>query len=192
MEKEEIAQLFSYLTSELSRSGLTIEDFDKKGFNFSQKHRFRKIIGNIEDLEKENTLEISIYSTLPFLPNRLGNWMSKQFLGLRNSIWTFILFLATTLTLLIIFGRNNPQFLKILGISLICIGGVAIFVYFIVRRFFISRRHGLKEFAETISLQIIHIIEKYTQEQPSSKVCWNCFLEIQKKLKTCPNCKVKI
>jgi len=190
--EKDISQLFSFLTSELTKKDFIIESIDDRNLCFTLKHKVRKINGNIEDLSDENLFEVCIYSNLSILPKKLNEWMDKQFLGLKYSLWTFLVIIAAILSTLIAIGRKNPEFLKYLGISLISVGGISIIIFFILRRFLINNSLKRKETAENIVQQINNIIEKYSQEKQKNRICWNCFTEIKKEIKECPKCKSKI
>ena len=190
--EKDISQLFSFLAHELLKNDFRIENIDDKNLRFELRHRVRKIDGNIEDLSEENKFEVSIYSSSSIFPRKMKEWMNKQFLGLKYSLWTFIVVIAAILSTLIAIGRKDPDFLRYLGISLIAVGGISIILFFILRKSLINISLRKKENAEKIVQLVNDMIEKYSLEKPTSKFCWNCFNEVKREIKVCPKCKSKI
>jgi hypothetical protein len=178
------------------------EDYEKKGYRVDQSNPkkleiyFRSGLGRItvlvEDMEENNILNIeSSYSQI-LVPKSLSNWMKKEFLGLRNSLWIILLVLTLVLVPFIVLSFISSVSLRISGFVLIGIGSTAIVLYFILNIIVTRERKTRKSQAILFIKGLKEKVSVYSLEKPSSKICWNCFYEINKNENRCPKCKADL
>jgi len=189
---KDISMLFNYLKNEYEKKGYKIEQCNPKQLKISFRSGLGRINVSIEDLEESNILKLEASYSQTLIPYSLNNWMKKEFLGLKNSLWIILLLLTLILTPFIVLSFFSSISLRIPGFVLIGIGAAS-FIFYIVLNIIISKQrnirknqaiHFVKEIGEKISV--------YSLEKPFGKICWNCYNEIKENENICPKCKVTL
>jgi hypothetical protein len=189
---KDISILFDYLKEEYEEIGYKVDQSNSKQLKIYFRSGLGRITVSVEDLEENNILNIESSYNQTFVPSSLNNWMKKEFLGLRNSLWIILLLLTLVLVPFIVLSFFSSVSLRIPGFVLIGIGSATIVLYFILNMIVTRERKNRKNQAMQFIKGLKEKISIYSLEKPSSRICWNCFYEIKNNEDKCPKCKVEL
>ncbi len=189
---KDISMLFDYLKEEYEKKGYKVDQSNPKQLTISFRSGLGRITVLVEDLEENNILNIESSYNQTLVPNSLNNWMKKEFLGLRNSLWLILLLLTLVLVPFIVLSFFSSISLRIPSFVLIGVGSTAIVLYFILSIITTRERKTRKNQSVLFIKGLKEKISVYSLEKPSSKICWNCFYEIKKNEDKCPKCKADL
>ena len=189
---KDISMLFDYLKGEYEKQGYKVDHSNTKQLKIYFRSGLGRITVSVEDLEENNIINIESSYSQTLVPISLNNWMKKEFLGLRNSLWIILLILTLVLVPFIILSFFSSVSLRIPGFVLIGIGSTGIVLYFILNIIVTRERKTRKSQAILFIKGLKEKVSVYSLEKPSSKICWNCFYEIKKDDNKCPKCKADL
>ncbi len=189
---KDISMLFDYLNEEYEKQGYKVDQSNPKQLKIYFRSGFGRITVLVEDLEENNILNIESSYSQTLVPSSLNNWMKKEFLGLRYSLWIILLLLTLVLVPFIVLSFFSSISLRIPGFVLLGIGSAAIVLYFILNIIVTRERKTRKSQAILFIKGFKEKVSVYSLEKPSSKICWNCFHEIKKIENKCPKCKADL
>lgn len=189
---KDISILFDYLKEEYEKLGYKVDQSNPKQLKIFFRSGLGRITVSVEDLEENNILNIESTYSQTLLPSSLNNWLKKEFLGLRNSLWIILLLLTLVLVPFIVLSFFSSVSLRIPGFVLIGIGSATIVLYFILNMIITRERKTRKNQAILFIKGLKEKVSVFSLEKPSSKICWNCFYEIKNNEIKCPKCKADL
>jgi len=191
--------LYKFVIEKLGAESVNTNVLNEEECTFITKIKGKKTEIEVKDTKRENFLEINAYNYRSEFLNGIYRWSNKQILGLKYSLWIFLLVIAIALVPLIIsltsqdnISESLQSALQISGIVLISTGGALSIIYLIFSRIsfgnFTKRYDKISDFVENI----VVIIDKYEADIMNKKICWSCYKEIEGESPKCPHCGIDL
>lgn len=189
-----LAALFDFIKQEFLQTNYEIEEINEYALQLKSRKFIKREIISIEDDVVSNLVNIEISSEIVLIPESVRKWLDKKFLRLKNSIWLILLLVMTILIPIIVIGIVSERLLmlRVFGTVLVSCGGLFYILYLALNPLTVKRRLNQKKLASELIGRIKDLILDYTKKELSGTICWNCFSEITKNEKICPNCKVSL